>query len=265
MPAISFRGAATPLTQTGLSFICQSLNVGAAEIWALIYTECDPPYAGFWADGRPQILYEQHIFHRLTNGKFDGSNPNISNSHPGNYGASGAHQYSRLDEAIACDESAALESASWGLGQTLGENYHAVGYATPQDLIQQMVYSEDAQLTAMMREIKATHIDAAFAAHDWKNFARVYNGPNYAENNYDEHLSSWYAKFSAGTLPDLHVRAAQMYLLYLALDPGVIDGQWGTRTRSALNQFQLKKGLPVTTALDDDTFRALVEAWNGGQ
>jgi len=258
-----FCGAAIPLTQTGLSSVCKALDVGVAEIWALVFTECDPPYAGFWSDGRPQILYEQHIFHRLTNGKFDKTNPDISNPRPGNYGASGSHQYDRLEEAIGCDRSAALESASWGMGQTLGENYREVGYATPQDLVDRMVYSEDAQLAAMMNEIKASHIDGAFAAHDWKNFARVYNGANYAENHYDEHLASWFAKFSSGTLPDVHVRAAQMYLLYQGFDSGVIDGQWGDRTRSAMNQFQVGKGLPVTTSLDDDTFRALVSAWTG--
>jgi hypothetical protein len=257
----NFRGAAIPLTAAGLANVCQQLGVKAPEVWTIVFTETDPPNGGFWSSGKPQILYEQHVFHRLTKGRFDASHPNISSKHAGNYGKSGEHQYERLAEAIGCDEPAALQSASWGMGQTLGENFKQVGFATPQDLVAQMMYSEDQQLLAMAREILNSHNDAALMTHDWKNFARVYNGSNYAKNHYDEHLRSWYAKFSAGSLPDVHVRAAQAYLMYLDYEPGVLDGMWGGRTRSALNDFQRQQGMPVSDILDDRSFDALVKAW----
>ncbi|MER8743115.1 N-acetylmuramidase domain-containing protein [Mesorhizobium sp. M1004] len=250
-------GAAIPLTQAGLENACQKLAVKAAEIWAVLFTETDPPYCGFWANGSPQILYEQHIFHRLTQGKFDVAHPDISSPEAGNYGASGAHQYARLKQAAALDESAALQSASWGIAQTLGANFKRLGFATPQVMVKQMFYSEDEQLLAGVREILASDLAGALAAHDWKSFATGYNGPAYWKNNYDEHLRSWYAKLVSGALPDLRVRAAQVYLMYLGYDPSTIDGIWGKRTQSALNQYRTKIGLPASDQLDDLTMAAL--------
>jgi hypothetical protein len=250
-------GAAIPLTQAGLENACQKLAVKAAEIWAVLFTETDPPYCGFWANGSPQILYEQHIFHRLTQGKFDAPHPDISSPDAGNYGASGAHQYARLKQAAALDESAALQSASWGISQTLGTNFKRVGFATPQEMVKQMFYSEDEQLLAGVKEILASNLAGALAAHDWKSFASGYNGPAYWKNNYDEHLRSWHAKLVSGALPDLRVRTAQAYLMYLGYDPSTIDGIWGKRTQSALNQYRTKIGLPASDQLDDPTMAAL--------
>ena len=145
-------GQGLALTAAGLNDACTKLRVGAAEIWAVVFTETDYPYAGFWQDKRPQILYEQHIFHRLTNGRFDADAPDISNARPGNYGASGDNQYNRLRKAMDLDETAALQSASWGIGQVLGENFKAAGYASPQDMVARMLACEDAQLAAAVGE-----------------------------------------------------------------------------------------------------------------
>jgi N-acetylmuramidase/Putative peptidoglycan binding domain len=255
-PFSKFVGGGAPLTQTALDQVCQKLGVGPAEIWALTFTETDSPFGGFYSDKRPQILFERHIFHRLTNGQFDDSYPDISNSTPGGYGPGGSHQYDRLSLAMGLDESAALQSASWGIGQVLGENYVSAGCTSPEVLVTQQFGSEDAQLLAVANEIIADGAAEAFAAHDWARFARIYNGPGYASNNYDEHLRSWYDKFSSA-LPDLKVRSAQLNLMYLGLHPGGIDGAWGKLTRLAMNDFQTAKGMPITEQLDDATFAAI--------
>lgn len=252
---LTTRGA--PLSQAGLENVCQALGVSAAEVWAIVFTETDAPYGGFYADGWPQILFEQHIFHRLTKGQFDSTNPDISSPKPGNYGAGGRHQYDRLQAAMALDEPAALQSASWGMGQTLGTHYKALGYASARALVVDMFASEDQQLMAMAKEIVETNIANTLAAHDWKNFARVYNGPNYAINNYDEHLRSWYAKFATGAIPDINVRAAQAYLMYLGFQPSDLDGLWGPRTQSSINQYQRSKQIPETSQIDEQTLQML--------
>ena len=51
-------------------------------------------------------------------------------------------------------------------------------------------------------------------------------------------------------LPDLVVRAGQLYLTYLGFDPHGVDGIAGKNTLSALADFQIKNGLPVSTSLD---------------
>jgi peptidoglycan hydrolase-like protein with peptidoglycan-binding domain len=252
-----FQGGGAPLTQDMLSTVAEKLGCGVAEIWAIAFTETDPPYGGCNADKRPQILFERHIFHKLTDGRFDSLNPNISNPTPGGYGAGGAHQYDRLSLAMGLDEGAALQSASWGIGQVLGENYREAGCASPQDLARQAFASEDHQLLAVANEIIADGAAGALAAHDWRTFARIYNGPNYAKNNYDSTIRTWYEKFNSGASPDLTVRSAQVYLMYLGFEPSDIDGIFGRRTRSAMNEYQLRNHLPITDELDDTTFASI--------
>jgi uncharacterized protein (TIGR02594 family) len=252
-----FQGGGLPLTEDALATAALKLGCGVAEIWAIAFTETDPPYGGCNADKRPQILFERHIFSELTGGRFDAGNPGISNPHPGGYGAGGDHQYDRLSEAMGLDESAALQSASWGIGQVLGRNFREAGFASPQDLVRQLFVSEDQQLLAVANEIIADGAARALATHDWTTFARIYNGPNFAANHYDTTIRTWYERFSSGASPDLRVRTAQIYLMYLGFDPSTIDGTFGKRTRSAMNEFQSHKSIPITDDLDDATFAAI--------
>lgn len=246
-----------PLTASGLHDVCDAVGVKAAEIWCVIFTETDPPYGGFWVNGRPQILYERHVFSRLTKHRYDASHPDISNPKSGNYGSSGDHQYDRLGAAASLDESAALMSASWGIGQTLGENYKEAGYASVQELVTDMFESEDKQLMAAANEMIASGCAKALRAHDWASFAYTYNGSGYAKNHYDEKLKARYAQFSTGKVPDVRVRAAQFYLLYLGYHPSITDGMWGHNTEDALQLYQTKANLPLTDQVDDVTLQHL--------
>jgi len=58
-------------------------------------------------------------------------------------------------------------------------------------------------------------------------------------------------------LPDLNVRTAQVFLTYLGLDPGTVDGVMGQRTRSALEEFQQQEKLPVTGEPDPGTIERI--------
>lgn len=51
-------------------------------------------------------------------------------------------------------------------------------------------------------------------------------------------LDAEFSRLSAGGVPDLRVRTAQMLLTYRGFDPGPIDGAMGNRTCNALRQFQ---------------------------
>jgi hypothetical protein len=153
---------------------------------------------------------------------------------------------------MALDRAAALQSASWGIGQVMGFNYTVAGFMTIDDMVAAMVKHEDAQLLAMANFIKGNNLAGALQRQNWVSFTRGYNGPDFKKNEYDTRLAAAHAKYKI-LLPDLTLRTAQAALLYLGLDPGPIDGVRGRRTRSALMQFQVRSGLPETGELDDET------------
>lgn len=82
---LEFQGNARPLTEAGMGLVTDKLSLKTAEIWAVLAVETSG--CGFLPDRRPQILFERHIFHRLTNGEYDDGD--ISDPNPGGYGAAG--------------------------------------------------------------------------------------------------------------------------------------------------------------------------------
>lgn len=251
-----FQGTAWALSSAGMSAAASASGISAAEIWTVLAVETSG--WGFLTDRRPKILFERHVFHRLTKGRFDDGD--ISDPTPGGYGARGAAQYDRLARAIACDRAAALQSASWGMGQIMGENFRAAGFADVETMVAAMCDSEDTQLAAMTCFLAATKLDDALRRHDWAKFARGYNGPAYKKNHYDTKLHDAYAKFSQGKVPDLDVRAAQLYLGYLGFKPGPVDGDPGPRTLHALHAFQASCGLPPSDDIDTAIVARLLAA-----
>jgi len=252
--ALEFAGTATPLMESGMTQATQRLQVGRPEIWAVLKVETSG--CGFLADRRPQILFERHIFHRETQGRFDATAPDISNPKGGGY-SGGAAEYERLARAIALDRRAALRSASWGIGQVMGFNAATVGFADVESMVTAMMASEDNQLQAMFQFVIANNLHAAIQQHDWTAFARGYNGANFAQNQYNDKLAAAFSRFSQAGVPNLRVRTAQMLLMYRRFDPGPIDGEMGNRTRNALRKFQAQVGRPATGELDDATLAAL--------
>ena len=251
----AFSGTAVPLDFAGIQAALDVLGVQAADLWAVIGVETSG--CGFLPDRRVRILYERHVFSRLTKRRFDAKYPSISSRTPGGYGAGGAHQYDRLALAIARNRKAALQSCSWGVGQVMGYHAEGLGFADVENMVARMSDAENAQFGAMAQFIKANGLDGALRTHDWARFAAGYNGPNYRINNYDTRLAAVFAQVSRGALPDLRVRAAQVYLTFLGYDPHGVDGIMGRMTRAALNDYQAARSMPLTEFVDDATFEAL--------
>ncbi len=245
---MDFAGAATPISQQGLDRATQTVACGAAEIWTVLAVETSG--FGYLQDRRPQILFERHIFHQQTGGRFDGQNPFVSSPTSGGY-SGGAKEYDRLAQAVALDRQAALASASWGIGQVLGINFVTTGAASVEEMVASAVASEDSQLAAMAGFVRSTGLHKALANHDWTAFARGYNGPTFAKNQYDVLLNQHFQKFAAGPLPDIRVRQAQALLTFLGLDTNGVDGLIGKRTRSAVVQFRTANGLGSSDEIDD--------------
>jgi N-acetylmuramidase-like protein/putative peptidoglycan binding protein len=256
MAPLPFQGPGASLSSDGFAAVAGDLGVSAPEIWTVMAVETSG--CGFLPDRRPQILFERHIFHKLTNGRFDDGD--ISDPKAGGYGARGAHQYDRLARAISKDRGAALQSASWGLGQIMGMNFALARFKNVEDMVAAMVDSEDQQLLAMGNFLNQTGLAKSLQAHLWAAFARGYNGPNFAINRYDVRLNAEFQKYSTAGVPDLDVRAAQLYLTYLGFHPGGIDGIAGQHTLDALAQFQAQNGIEASTTIDDQCIAQLRNA-----
>lgn len=251
---MNFQSQGRPISAKGMDQVCCTLGVSQPEVWAVLTVETRG--IGFLPDRRPQILFERHVFHKLTEGKHDTVNSSISSSLPGGY-VGGPGEYHRLEQAMKLDGGAALQSASWGIGQVMGFNYGVAGFASIDAMVTDMVRDENAQLLAVANFIKGNNLAGALQLQNWVSFARGYNGQDFKKNEYDTRLAAAHARYKA-LLPDLALRAAQVALLYLGINPGPIDGFRGRRTRSAMIQFQQRVGLPTTGELDRDTESSLL-------
>lgn len=203
-----FKGAAKRIEDIDLPRIGKEIGVGEDEIHAVL--EVESAGSGFDAQGRPKILFEPHVFYRcLAAGAKRDEAVRQGLAYPSwRRGQYPKDSYPRLHAAIKIDETAALKAASWGLGQILGENHKAAGYATPQAMVLEFMSDEDNHLEAMIRfmksagiakALKAIHDKAArgetITATDWVPVARPYNGAGYATHNYHGRLAVAHAKW----------------------------------------------------------------------
>lgn len=183
------------LTESDYQEAASFLNCKVAAIKAVVEVECAG--RGFFASGKPKILFEAHIFDRLTGGKFRQSHPNLSSK---NWNRSlysgGPAEYNRLEKAMQLNKDAALQSASWGLGQVMGMNYRVCGYANVKSMVDEQYISEGKQLITMCRFIKGNKLDGHLRQGNWKSFARGYNGNQYYVNRYDEKLAAAFNRHS---------------------------------------------------------------------
>ncbi len=244
---MEFTGKTTAMTTAGFAAVANGLGVKAPEIWTVFAVETSG--CGFLPDRRPPILYQRHIFSRLTGGQFD--DDGISSPTPGGYGRSGAAQYDRLARSVALDRHAALQSASWGLGQIMGMKFAITGFDHVEDMVSAVCDSKDGQMLAFAAFLKSSKLHTALQIHDWTTFARGYNCANFALNDYDTNLRGEFQKFSTGSLPDITTRAAQLYLTLRGGHPGPVDGVAGSLTRDALRQFQIFGDPIIATAILD--------------
>lgn len=182
------------LTQRDFENAATQLRCSVAAVKAVC--EVEAPRGGFLSTGEPTILFERHKFSRHTKGRFDRLAPDISNPNPGGYGTL-ASQHSRLAKAIRLDRNAALMSASWGRFQILGENYKQAGFTSLQAFVNSVYQSEQAQLQGFVNFLTADRrLLIAIRTLNWPTFARIYNGPNYAINQYDRKLAAAYRRYA---------------------------------------------------------------------
>lgn len=191
---MEFAGAARPLTDGDIAAEAARLGCEPAAIRAVC--EVESAGRGFLPDGRPKILFEAHLFGRLTGHRWDATHPSISAPRWNRalYGPGGGHQYDRLAAAMRLDRTAALESASWGMFQILGLNFGRCGFAAVEAFVTAMGESEGRHLLAFGEFCRSGGLDRFLCCRDWVRFALGYNGPAAAANDYEARLSAAYRR-----------------------------------------------------------------------
>lgn len=157
--------------------------------------------SGFLPGGRPVILFERHIFHRLLKQKgITCDDTSICSARTGGY-LGGSKEHDRLEKAVKIDREAALQSASWGMFQVMAFNWKLCGYTSLQDFINAAYRSEADHLNMFVGFIKANRtLLEAVRNKNWDIAARIYNGPGYKKNAYDVKLARAYdEELSRGT------------------------------------------------------------------
>lgn len=252
--ALEFAGQAVPLSDTDIAEVAASLGIERAVVAAVADVESSGN--GFLPDKRPKILFEAHVFFRLTNGRFGQSNISAPAQDHSLYGASGAHQYDRLAQAISLDRDAALQSASWGRWQIMGFNHEACGFADVETFVAAMMTGERAHLDAFAAFCRSMGLVPYLAALDWEQVALRYNGKGQIAR-YAALLEQAYRDYAEETpeppvvpLPsDVDqalaalvepVKRAQSALHDAGIFNGRIDGDPGPRTWAAILAYRRK-------------------------
>ena len=158
---------------------------------------------GFFAPGKPSILFEGHIFwiqlkkRGLNPADYVTGNETILYSKWSmQYYKGGIGEYDRLEQARKINREAADASISWGMFQIMGFNYVACGEESVESFVESMCESEYRQLLLFANFIKNNPpMLRALQSKDWDKFAKYYNGPAYAQNRYDKKLEEAYRKF----------------------------------------------------------------------
>lgn len=195
-----------PLTRHDITVAARELNTTDAAIKAVV--EIEAASSGFDQRGRPRILFEPHIFERELNARGHSDYGSVVQrarrlglASPRwdrrLYPRSQDERWHQLERAREIDDTAALRSASYGLGQCMGFNHELCGYGTVQEMVEAMHQSEGEQLMAMVRFIAAAGLDGHLRNRDWARFARGYNGPGYRKNQYDRRLNEAYLRHEA--------------------------------------------------------------------
>lgn len=185
--------------------------------WAGKYFGCEPEAlmavvevetggkGGFIEPGKPQILFEGHIFWKELVKRGIDPEP-LSKEYPSivyktwnkSHYVGGIREYDRFNLASRIDLDSAICSTSWGMFQVLGNNYELCSCESAQDFHDKVCRSQVWQFILGIEFIRNSGLSKWLETKDWAKFARGYNGAGYKENKYDEKLEAAYKRHKKG-------------------------------------------------------------------
>ena len=166
-----------------------------------------------------------------------------------------------FQRAYSIDPEAALRASSWGAPQIMGFNAEAAGFKNAVDMVTHMSNGARNQLGAFVQLIEGWGLASAIRSHDWRAFARRYNGTGQIES-YAAKIESAYRRHSgkkSAVVLRVGSRGAAVKKLQLALGIDA-DGAFGPETLNAVQSFQKVNGLSVDGMVGEKTWEALKNA-----
>lgn len=178
---------APAVSHADLIMLASSLDCSVDQIKAVAAVESSG--SGFDNQGRPKILYERHLFHRLTDGRW--SPADYSQSAGGGYSQD---SWEKLGRACARNIDAAFSACSWGKFQVLGLHWSKLGFDSPYALAYSTVGSEAAHYDLLARYVRTFGLTDALRKisgnpEDCRDFAAGYNGAGYRRFAYHERIA----------------------------------------------------------------------------
>lgn len=195
--ALPEKGDALKLVDSDYESAAKELGCEAAAVHAVAFVEAGGR-SGFDASKRPKILFETHHFRANSGGVFNDAYPELTA--PFNSKLQQASykkdQWEVMKQAFELDGEAAVKSASWGMFQVLGSNAFDCGWASLEQFVKDMFYSEGQHMRAFLGFCRANNLTKYLITHEWAPFARGYNGPKYKKYSYDTKMANAYARYS---------------------------------------------------------------------
>ncbi len=239
-------------------------------------------------DGRnePLIRFEGHYFYRLLPRvkRNEAIVAGLANSRAGRVRNpfTQVARWAMLGRASKIDRDAALVSVSWGIGQVMGVHWRWLGYASIDAMVVSVRGGFEGQLELMCRFTQKSGLCDALKQCDWAGFARVYNGPGFKRNRYDEKMAKAFREFVAAgetgcfgcevekfprtrhSMATLRLGANGSAVMELQNQLGSLgyhlsrDGDFGPATQRMVRRFQRASGLEPDGLVGPRTFEMLM-------
>ncbi len=191
------------LTDARIAEIARENGIHPAALLAVKLVESGTK-SGFLDSGKPQILFEGHVFYKylkanvksLDMNKLCAQYPNIvyPKWNKSKY-LGGEKEWTRLEQARQINVKYANYAASWGMFQVMGFNYKTCGCKTINEFVEKMCASQEQQLLLTLNFLKNSNLIVPLQKRQWATFAKGYNGPGFTQNKYHLKLQAAYNNY----------------------------------------------------------------------
>lgn len=174
------KGGGMGLAWEAVAKAARELGVCPCFIWAVASNESG--VKGFDGAGQVLVRFERHVFKRELRKR------GLAQTTTGEVEKLEGVRWDTVHKAVAIHEEAALRATSFGMFQIMGFNHEAAGFGSVRDFVAAQAEGTQRQLESFCAFVRHERLAVLMKNNDYKGFARRYNGPAFADNQYDSKL-----------------------------------------------------------------------------